>query len=352
MNKSFWKNKKVLITGHTGFKGGWLTLVLLRLGAKVFGLSLREKQQSFFSLCKIKNKISKNFYCNINNYPKLKKIIKKNDPEIVFHLAAQPIVLESFANPISTLNTNIIGTANLLNSLRFTKKIKSIVIVTSDKCYENINKKAYLEDDKLGGSDIYSASKSSSELITTAFRRSFFSNSKRVNIATARAGNVIGGGDFAKNRIFPDIIKSYEKNKQCIIRNPSHTRPWQHVLDPISGYLRLAEKLYKSKNEKFNSAWNFGPPNENKSVKDIVDFIKGNIPLKIKKNNNKNRFNESKYLNLNSNKSKKYLNWNRELNFKRSIKMTLEWYLNSKKNKDNFEFTLKQIDEYLERYKK
>ena len=211
MNKSFWKNKKVLVTGHTGFKGGWLTLVLLRLGAKVSGLSLREKQQSFFSLCKIKNKISKNFYCNINNYSKLKKIIKKNDPEIVFHLAAQPIVLESFANPISTLNTNIIGTANLLNSLRFTKKIKSIVIVTSDKCYENLNKKAYLEDDKLGGSDIYSASKSSSELITTAFRKSFFSNSKKVNIATARAGNVIGGGDFAKNRIFPDIIKSYEK---------------------------------------------------------------------------------------------------------------------------------------------
>jgi CDP-glucose 4,6-dehydratase len=351
MNKSFWKNKKVLVTGHTGFKGGWLTLVLLRLGAKVFGLSLREKQKSFFSLCKIKNKISKNFYCNINNYSKFKKIIKKNDPEIVFHLAAQPIVLESFANPISTLNTNIIGTANLLNSLRFTKKIKSIVIVTSDKCYENVNKKAYLEDDKLGGSDIYSASKSSSELITTAFRRSFFSNSK-ANIATARAGNVIGGGDFAKNRIFPDIIKSYEKKKQCIIRNPSHTRPWQHVLDPISGYLTLAEKLYKSKNEKYNSAWNFGPPNENKSVKDIVDFIKGSIPLKIKKNNNKNRFNESKYLNLNSNKSKKYLNWNRALNFQRSIKMTLEWYLNSKKNKDNFEFTMKQIDEYLERYKK
>lgn len=348
MNKFFWKNKKVLVTGHTGFKGGWLTLVLLSLGANVSGLSLKENKKSFFSLCKVKNKISKNFYCDINNYSKLNRIILKNDPDIVFHLAAQPIVLESFVNPISTLNTNIIGTANLLNSLRFSKKIKSIVIVTSDKCYENVNKKVYSEDDKLGGSDIYSASKSSCELITSAFKKSFFLNFNKVNIATARAGNVIGGGDFAKNRIFPDIIKSYEKNTQCIIRNPSHTRPWQHVLDPISGYLKLAEKLYKTKNNKFNSAWNFGPPNENKSVQDIVNFIGGRLPLKIKKNNN-NRFNESRYLNLNSNKSKKYLNWQTRLNFQQSIKLTLDWYLNSKKNKDNFEFTLKQINEYFKK---
>ena len=348
MNKSFWKNKRVMVTGHTGFKGGWLTLVLLSLGAKVTGLSLKENRKSFFSLCKIKDRISNNFYCDINNYSKLKKIILKNDPEIVFHLAAQPLVLDSFVSPISTLNTNIIGTANLLNSLRFSKKIKSVVIVTSDKCYENVNKKVYREDDKLGGSDIYSASKSSCELVTSAFRRSFFLSSKNVNIATARAGNVIGGGDFAKNRIFPDIIKSIEKRRQCIIRNPSHTRPWQHVLDPVSGYLKLAEKLYKAKNNKFNSAWNFGPPNENKSVQDIVNFIREKIPLKINNNNN-NRFNESKYLNLNSSKSKKYLNWKRRLNFQQSIKITLDWYLNSKKNKDNFAFTLKQINEYFKK---
>ncbi len=350
MNKSFWKNKRVLITGHTGFKGGWLTLLLLRLGAKVSGLSLKENKKSFFSLCKIKNRITKNFYCDINNYSKLKKIILKNDPEIVFHLAAKPIVLESFINPISTLKTNIIGTANLLNSLRFSKKIKSIVIVTSDKCYENTNKKTYVEEDKLGGSDIYSASKSSCELITSAFRRSFFLESRKINIATARAGNVIGGGDFAKNRIFPDIIKSYEKKRQCIIRNPNHIRPWQHVLDPISGYLMLAEKLYKTKSDRFNSAWNFGPSNENKSVQDIVDIVRRKILLKIKKNTNKNnKFNETRYLNLNSNKSKKYLNWYRRLNFQSSVKMTLDWYLNIKNNKDNFEFTLKQINEYLEK---
>lgn len=156
------------------------------------------------------------------------------------------------------------------------------------------------------------------------------------------------GGDFAKNRIFPDIIKSIEKRRQCIIRNPSHTRPWQHVLDPVSGYLKLAEKLYKAKNNKFNSAWNFGPPNENKSVQDIVNFIREKIPLKINNNNN-NRFNESKYLNLNSSKSKKYLNWKRRLNFQQSIKITLDWYLNSKKNKDNFAFTLKQINEYFKK---
>ena len=348
MKKNFWKNKNVMVTGHTGFKGGWLTLVLLSLGAKVTGLSLKENQKSFFTLCKIKDKISKNIYCDINNHHKLKKIILKNDPEIVFHLAAQPIVLESFINPISTLKTNIIGTANLLNSLRFSNKIKSIVIVTSDKCYENTNKKIYFEEDKLGGSDIYSASKSSCELITSAFRKSFFLNSKKINIATARAGNVIGGGDFAKDRIFPDIVKSYEKKRQCIIRNPSHTRPWQHVLDPISGYLMLAEKLYKTKSNRFNSAWNFGPPNENKSVQDILDIVKSIIPLKMKKNN-KNKFNESRYLNLNSNKSKKYLNWSRKLNFQLSIKMTLDWYLNLQNNKDNFEFTLKQINEYLEK---
>ena len=349
MNKVFWKNRKVLVTGHTGFKGGWLTLVLLRLGANVTGLSLKESQKSFFSLCKIKNKINKNIYCNINNYIKLKKVILKNDPEIVFHLAAQPLVIESFINPISTLNTNIIGTANLLNALRYGKKIKSIVIVTSDKCYENSNKKEYSENDKLGGADIYSASKSSSELITSAFRQSFFSNSKRVNIASARAGNVIGGGDFANNRIFPDIIKSYENKKQCIIRNPKHTRPWQHVLDPISGYIRLAEKLYNSKNNKFNNGWNFGPPYENKSVQDIVNLIRQEINLKIKINNKTNKINESKSLNLNSKKSKKYLNWERKLNFKQSVKMTLNWYLNSKTKKDNFEFTLKQINEYFKK---
>ncbi len=349
MNKVFWKNRKVLVTGHTGFKGGWLTLVLLRLGANVTGLSLKESQKSFFSLCKIKNKINKNIYCNINNYIKLKKVILKNDPEIVFHLAAQPLVIESFINPISTLNTNIIGTANLLNALRYGKKIKSIVIVTSDKCYENSNKKEYSENDKLGGADIYSASKSSSELITSAFRQSFFSNSKRVNIASARAGNVIGGGDFANNRIFPDIIKSYENKKQCIIRNPKHTRPWQHVLDPISGYIRLAEKLYNSKNNKFNNGWNFGPPYENKSVQDIVNLIRQEINLKIKINNKTNKFNESKSLNLNSKKSKKYLNWERKLNFKQSVKMTLNWYLNSKTKKNNFEFTLKQINEYFKK---
>jgi len=346
MKKNFWKNKNVMVTGHTGFKGGWLTLVLLSLGAKVTGLSLKENQKSFFTLCKIKDKISKNIYCDINNHHKLKKIILKNDPEIVFHLAAQPIVLESFINPISTLKTNIIGTANLLNSLRFSNKIKSIVIVTSDKCYENVNKKEYSENDKLGGADIYSASKSSCELITSAFKKSFFLNSKKVNIATARAGNVIGGGDFGKNRIFPDIIKSYEKKRQCIIRNPNHTRPWQHVLDPVSGYLKLAEKLYKTKNNKFSSAWNFGPPQDNKSVNDIVKLIRQRINLKIKNNNN-NKFNESRYLNLNSSKSEKYLNWYRRLDFNQSVKITLDWYLNSRKNKNNFEFTLKQINEYF-----
>ena len=349
INKAFWRDKKVLITGHTGFKGGWLTLVLLKLGANVTGLSLKENQKSFFSMCKIKKKINKNIYCNINNYSKLKKVILKNDPEIVFHLAAQPLVIESYINPISTLNTNVIGTANLLNALRYSKKIKSIVIVTSDKCYENINKKKYSENDKLGGDDIYSASKSSTELITSAFRESFFSKSKKVNIASARAGNVIGGGDYSKNRIFPDIIKSYEGKKQCIIRNPKHTRPWQHVLDPINGYIRLAEKLYKSQNKKFNNAWNFGPLRENKSVQDLVNFIRKEINLKVKRINKKNKFNESRSLNLNSNKSKKYLNWKRKLNFQQSIKMTLDWYLNSKINKDNFEFTLKQINEYFKK---
>ena len=247
---------------------------------------------------------------------------------------------------MSTLQTNIIGTSNLLNIIRSSKNLKSVVIITSDKCYENISKKTYVETDKLGGSDIYSASKSSCELVVSAFRKSFFLD-KKINIATARAGNVIGGGDYSQHRIIPDIIKSFEKKKNCIIRNPNHTRPWQHVLDPINGYLKLAEKLYKTKSNKFNSAWNFGPPFEDKTVNDVVKIIKNYINIKVTKKKLNNKYNESKYLNLSSKKSKKYLGWKRKISFQESIKMTVDWHLKINKKEDIIKLTSKQINDYF-----
>ena len=335
--KKYFRNKKVIITGHTGFKGSWLTLCLNLLGANILGISNRYPTfPNHFKDLNINNKIKHKIF-DITNLKKLKKTFKEYQPDYVFHLAAQAIVSKSFQDPISTFKSNTLGTLNVLESLRNVKKCKA-VIITSDKSYKNLEiKRGYFENDMLGGNDPYSGSKGAAELIINSYIKSYFKDKKKVNIAIARAGNVIGGGDWSLDRIIPDCVKSWYQQKKIIIRNPKSTRPWQHVLDVIRGYLILAIKLKDSRIH--GEAFNFGPKNDqNKNVLELVKEIKKNwknVRWKVKINLKlKNK--ESKLLKLNSNKAKKYLNWSTALNFKESVKFTTNWYIDYKKKGKNF----------------
>lgn len=345
MNK-FWKNKKVLITGHTGFKGAWLTLILSKMGSEVHGVSLKEKKKSFFNTLDINKCLRTNNYQNINDYIKLKKLILRIKPDFIFHLAAQPLVIESYNNPLETLMTNIIGTANLLKSIRNLKNNLTVIIVTSDKCYLPNKQKLLKENDHLGGNDIYSASKACAEIISNAYRETFY-KAKKIKIATVRAGNVVGGGDFSKNRIIPDLMKAYVSKKSCIIRNKNSTRPWQHVLDPINGYLILAKKIYETKNKLYQSGWNFGPSTKSYKVAELIQEVKKIISIKIKIKTSKNKITETKNLRLSNSKTKKYLNWKPKIDFKDLVKMTLEWYMNQSNKNKIIKITNKQIDNFF-----
>ena len=248
--KQFYKNKKVFITGHTGFKGSWLTSCLLNFGAKVMGFSKKDEKISSYKKICYHQKVN-NIYSDILNYKLLKKSITKFKPDIIIHLAAQSLVSESYKNPYQTIETNVMGTLNIINISRSIKSLKSLVVITSDKCYLNKEfKKGYKESDTLGGDDPYSASKASAEHVFNAYAKSFLNYQRKFGFASARAGNVIGGGDWSKDRLIPDSIKSIINKKKLIIRNPNSTRPWQHVLEPVSGYLLLAKKLYEDKLKK------------------------------------------------------------------------------------------------------
>ena len=331
--KKFWSKKNVLITGHTGFKGTWLSIILTYLNSRVNGYSLKPKKNSLFNKSMILQKLKSNTYGDINNLTNLKKKIRDCKPEIIFHLAAQPLVIESYKDPIKTLNTNIIGTANLLESIRNIKSIKSVIIVTTDKVYKiKKNNKLYKELDQLGGFDPYSASKVGTEIVVESYIKSFFKNSNLKNrISTVRAGNVIGGGDFSTNRLFPDIISVINNKKKLKIRNPNHIRPWQHVLDPLMGYLILAKKQCINKVDNKEHAWNFGPNKSNfKKVIDIVKFIKRSQKLEYILTKNNINYKETEILKLNSLKAKKKLNWTSKWNLTESITKTLEWNENIK----------------------
>ena len=331
--KKFWSKKKVFITGHTGFKGSWLSIILTYLNSKVDGYSLKPKKNSLFNKSMISQKLKSNTYADINNLIKLKKKIKACRPEIIFHLAAQPLVIESYKEPLKTLNTNIIGTANLLESIRNIKSIKSVVIITTDKVYKiKKDNKLYKELDQLGGFDPYSASKVGTEIVVESYIKSFFKNSKLKNkISTARAGNVIGGGDFSPNRLIPDIISAINNKKKLKIRNPNNIRPWQHVLDPLMGYLILAKKQYINKVDNKEHAWNFGPNKGNfKKVIDIIKFIKSSQKFEYILIKNNINYKETEILKLNSLKAKKKLNWTSKWNLTESIIKTLEWNENIK----------------------
>ena len=320
------KNKKIFITGHTGFKGSWLTSILDVNGAITKGYSLEPNSNpSLYNKLNFSSNHS-SVIADINDYDSLKSEINDFEPEYIFHLAAQPLVIESYKNPISTFETNFNGTLNLLEVLRKSKFQSTAILITTDKVYENNELNvAFAEEDRIGGKDPYSASKAVCELLINSYRHSFF-NDSRIKIASVRAGNVIGGGDWSENRLVPDIVKALFEMIPIEIRNPSSTRPWQHVLEPLYGYLKLAVELSNNPNI-FSGAWNFGP-NEGdvKSVKEIID-ISFNLGFKFNfKNTNKNKFNESKYLALKIEKSKKLLNWNPKWNSQVAIEKTLLWY--------------------------
>ena len=351
------KNKKVLITGHTGFKGSWLTSWLVMLGAKVTGLSINiPTTPSHFKAIKLKNKINHK-KMDIRNLKLLKKTFKKYQPDYVFHLAAQSLVKKSYYDPIYTWETNTIGTLNVLESLREIKKNCIAVLITSDKSYKNLEiKRGYKENDILGGKDPYSASKASAELAIQSHISSFFPLKKtKVLVGIARAGNVIGGGDWSENRLIPDCVKSWSKNKRVLIRNSQSTRPWQHILEAVRGYLLLALTLKKNK-KLHGEAFNFGPENtKNYSVIFLIKLMKKywkEISWKMS-NKKKKSFYESNLLKLNSNKAKIKLKWKCILTFAETISMVANWYKSYySKPKQIQKVSLNQINEYEKLLKK
>lgn len=348
MNEKFWKNKKILITGHTGFKGSWLTIWLKKLGADITGFSKSiPTNPNLFEISNIEAEIN-SINGDVQDYQFLKETITKVEPEIVFHMAAQSLVIKSYSDPIETYSTNVMGTVNLLNAIRETKKSKIVINVTSDKCYENNESlEGYKEDDPMGGHDPYSSSKGCSELITKSFRESFFNSNTKENVALAsvRAGNVIGGGDWAENRLIPDIIRSIKNNESVNIRNPNAVRPWQHVMDPLNGYISLAEKLYD--NQTFSEGWNFGPEkNEIKSVSWIINKFDELWKSKIDWIVQNNQLHEATNLILNCQKAKSRLGWNSKINTELALKWTIEWYTKYFENKDMRKITEEQINEF------
>ena len=316
INTSFWKNKKILLTGHTGFKGTWLLLWLLNLGADVWGYSKGYEDGSLFDLLLKERSINltsirwKHFEGDVLDKEKLKNVVELCEPDIVIHMAAQAIVRSSYRNPIETWETNVNGTLNLLEALKTIKRKCSCLVVTTDKVYENNGDlKSFKEDDKLGGIDPYSVSKAAVEIAVSSWRNSFLDNANNLKLATARAGNVIGGGDNAVDRIVPDIVRSLLLKEKIHIRNPSSSRPWQHVLECLNGYLILIERL-SIKDNKIFDCFNFGPKEKNsKTVKQLVekmiDFWEGDwIDI-----SNKDQFFESKSILLDVSKAKHLLNW-------------------------------------------
>jgi len=345
INYQFWKNKKILITGHTGFKGSWLCIYLHFLGAKIIGYALKPNEnQKLFKILKIKKFIYKNYYGNIQNKNNLQNVIKKEKPEIIFHLAAQSLVINSYLNPLENFKTNLMGSVNLLEIIRKIQYVKSLVFVTTDKCYKIKKiKKKYKETDELGGTDPYSSSKACAEILVNSYKKTFFNNCK-LNVATARSGNIIGGGDWNLNRLIPDIFKSIINKKKLIIRNINHTRPWLFVLDSLTGYLILAEKNFK--NKKYAEAWNFAP-NQNKSVKDILNYAIKKKLIKNYKLQKDSKNIETSKLDLNNNKAKKKLYWNAKLSFHETLDYTFDWYNNFLNKKNMYLETMKQIKKYI-----
>jgi CDP-glucose 4,6-dehydratase len=355
MFKEVFKNKKVLITGNTGFKGSWLSTWLIELGADVYGISNDiPTNPSMFDALKLQRVIT-HFNADVRDYPRLKRIIEDIKPDFLFHMAAQPIVVTSYKDPIDTISTNVMGTANILEALRETNNKCTAIIITSDKCYDNVEWVwGYKESDAVGGQDIYSGSKGAAELIFKSYYHSFFKNVEKSNVrvASVRAGNVIGGGDWADYRIVPDCIKAWREGQSVEVRSPKATRPWQHVLEPLSGYLTIAQELNENINYNGES-FNFGPNAEyNKTVKELLDDLSKNWNLKQEPSflsEVTSEFHEAGLLKLNCDKALFHLKWLPTLDYNKLIEFTSTWYYSFYNDKtDMFKFTNNQIKEYEE----
>ena len=350
MNNNFWKGKRVLVTGDSGFKGAWLSLILSMHGAKVQGISsskfsCNNELYSFLGI----NKISNTVDCDIRDFDGVLNTFNSFNPEIVFHLAAQPLVRQSYIDPVTTYEVNVMGSMSILEAVRQSSSVQSAVIVTTDKCYKNNEWEwGYRENDPMGGHDPYSSSKACAELLTQSYQQSFFNDhSNSTGVSTVRAGNVIGGGDFSEDRLIPDLYRAISTNSKLLLRNPLATRPWQHVFEPISGYLKVAEGLFES-GAKANDCWNFGPNNSDIrtvqeitelfiacwDIKDIIDFDTSTQP------------HEAKSLSLDISKAQFKLHWSPQWNLENAMEKTAIWYKACFEDGDILKISTEQIEEY------
>ncbi len=344
LSSSFWSNKRVLITGHTGFKGGWLSIWLQRLGANVAGYALpAETDPSLFALANVSDGMLSETG-DIRDLDNLGSVVANFQPEIIIHMAAQSLVRPSYKDPVDTFSTNALGTVNILEAARHCDAVRAIVNVTTDKCYENLERDAgYREEEPLGGHDPYSASKGCAELIGSSYRRSF-----SLPLASARAGNVIGGGDWAEDRLLPDMMRSFANNEVVTIRNPLSTRPWQHVLEPLLGYLMLAERLHDDSST-YAEAWNFGPDDiDAKPVEWLADRVCDLWGDSASWSNasDENQPHEAGFLRLNCDKAKSHLGWRPRMNLEQALSWTVDWYQGVQRGDDVRALTEQQITNY------
>ena len=350
VNPQFWKGKRVFVTGHTGFKGSWLSLWLQLMGAKVKGFSLAPPTQpALFEVAKVGDNMQTEIG-DIRNLQQLSQSIRAFNPDVLLHLAAQPLVRLSYKEPVDTYSTNVMGTVNVLEAARYAPQLKSVVIITTDKCYENREWEwGYRENEPMGGHDPYSNSKGCAELVVSAYRRSFFYTNDTVAVASARAGNVIGGGDWADDRLIPDILRAFEQQQPVIIRNPLSTRPWQHVLEPLSGYLVLAERLYNEGNA-FAEGWNFGPKDDDCQpvqwiLEKMVQFWGEGARYEWDKSEQPH---EANFLKLDCSKAATRLKWHPQWRLADTLEKIVHWHRAWLRGADMQTHCLYEIKGYME----
>lgn len=343
------KNRDVFVTGHTGFKGGWLCLMLERLGARVHGYALPPPEQGVYVSARVAERVASSVYADVRDLESLQAALIASGAEVVIHMAAQPLVRLSYNDPVGTYATNVMGSVNVLEAVRRAPRVRAVVMVTSDKCYENKEWLwGYREDEPMGGHDPYSNSKGCSELVTAAFRASYFSTDGAACVASGRAGNVIGGGDWSADRLVPDLVSTFARGEETMIRNPHAIRPWQHVMEPLSGYIALAEHLLSLRGRDFAEGWNFGPDTgSERTVGEVVESVRAAWGARARWRLDKGPHpHEASFLKLDSSKAKRRLNWSPVWKFSDAIKNTVDWYLAAAAQEDMQVFTLKQIEAY------
>lgn len=353
IDSNFWQGKRVFLTGHTGFKGAWASLVLHSLGAELIGYSLAPQDENcLYTSAKLSTIFHNEYIRDINNVTDLINAMNESTPDVVIHMAAQSLVIEGYQEPVNTFMTNVQGTVHVLEAIRLSNSVKSGVMVTTDKCYENKESNiGYTEGSRLGGYDPYSNSKACAEMVVSSYRDSFFSTEKNVRIASVRAGNVIGGGDWAANRLVPDCIRSFSQGKPVELRSPYAVRPWQHVLEPVTGYLNLAERLYFDSAGDFDSAWNFGPDQEGEiPARQLAESIAKNWGdnAEVVIDDLVSEYKETSVLRLDSSKAKDKLGWRPRWSIEQTLEGTTSWYKQFYENGNALEISKQQIKEYFQ----